>query len=98
MTTQLQASLVQTKDDAWSELIDALRVLGGAPNNPHLFPPHFLKSTFPKIGGQVIVFKGGGNNQIPVGVGFLFPRGLSNSADENTLRLHKMNNEPKVDT
>jgi hypothetical protein len=32
--------------------IDNIRQELGAPHNPLLFPPHFLKSTFPKIGGK----------------------------------------------
>lgn len=51
--------------------IDALRQELGAPDNPFLFPPHFLKATFPKIGGKLVVLSQEGGNKTVV---FLFPR------------------------
>lgn len=35
---------------------DHIRQELGAPRNPLLFPPHFLKATFPKIGGRIVIF------------------------------------------
>lgn len=51
--------------------IDNLRQELGAPHNPSLFPPHFLKATFPKIGGRIAVFLQEDGNKTAV---FLFPR------------------------
>ena len=66
--------------------IDQLRKRLGAPNNPSLFPPHFLKATFPKLGGKTVIFEIG---QRLVGVGFLFPRSVRESTRKFTLRFHK---------
>ncbi|MFL6259716.1 MAG: hypothetical protein ACJ76Y_08395 [Thermoanaerobaculia bacterium] len=50
-----------------------IRARLGAPNNPLLFPPHFLESALPKIGGHTVVVK---REDQPAGYAFLFPRGL----------------------
>ncbi|MEK7550337.1 MAG: hypothetical protein AAB535_00925 [Patescibacteria group bacterium] len=51
--------------------MDNLRQELGAPRNPLLFPPHFLKATFPKIGGKIVIFPEEDGNKTAV---FLFPR------------------------
>ena len=71
----------------WSAQIDAIRAALGAPNNPALFPPHFLKSTFPEIGGGLIEYFDG---QAINGYGFLFPRGIEADRKVYTLRLHRL--------
>jgi predicted GNAT superfamily acetyltransferase len=50
-----------------------IRARLGAPNNPLLFPPHFLESALPKIGGHTLAVTRDGD---PVAYAFLFPRGL----------------------
>jgi predicted GNAT superfamily acetyltransferase len=52
-----------------------------------LFPPHFLKSTFPEIGGQLIEFFQGSET---AAYGFLFPRGIEHGRNIFTLRLHRL--------
>ena len=74
------------ESESWAADVDRLRETLGAPNNPHLFPPHFLKATFPKIGGQIIEFK---REQEILGVGFLFPRNLEAGIRTFTLRFHQ---------
>lgn len=66
--------------------VDGVRWLLGAPDNPTLFPPHFLKSSFEKIGGRLVRIATAGG---PWGAGFLFPRGLTDRGREYTLRLHR---------
>ncbi|MFQ5595154.1 MAG: GNAT family N-acetyltransferase [Anaerolineae bacterium] len=79
-------TLLNPKDNSWSAEVHRLRTLLGAPDNPHLFPPHFLEATFPRIGGQIAVVEAG---RRIVGVGFLFPRTLRAGAREFTLRFHQ---------
>jgi predicted GNAT superfamily acetyltransferase len=67
--------------------IDGVRWLLGAPDNPTLFPPHFLKSSFEKIGGRLVRV---GTPAGPCGVGFLFPRAFTDRGREYTLRLHRL--------
>jgi predicted GNAT superfamily acetyltransferase len=71
----------------WADEIDVIRGLLGAPDNPALFPPHFLKSTFPEIGGELIEFFDG---QTIAGFGFLFPRTIEHGRRVYTLRLHRL--------
>ncbi len=56
--------------------------LGGA-TNPTLFPPHFLQSVLPHIGGQGVLVHQGDQQ---LGVGFLFPR----QRNTYTLRYHAL--------
>ena len=67
--------------------IDALRQCLGAPNNRSLFPSHFLKATFSRLGGRMVGAEAGGNL---VGVGFLFPRGVEGRSRCYTLRFHRI--------
>src|SRR5207248_1481332 len=69
----------------WPVQVDRLRALSGAPDNPQLFPAHFLKATFPKLGGHLLLYRDG---DVPVAVGFAFPSGLHGSTPAYTLRLH----------
>ncbi len=62
---------LDSNEIGWPAQIDDLRKQLGAPNEPMLFPPHFLKSTFPKIGGEVAILK---YSDSSVGALFLFPR------------------------
>ena len=65
--------------------IDQLRAQLGAPGNPSLFPPHFLKATFPKMGGRTALFTRDGET---IAAGFLFPQPGSAGRRGYTLRLH----------
>jgi predicted GNAT superfamily acetyltransferase len=73
--------------------IDEVRRLLGAPDNPTLFPAHFLKSSFEKIGGRLARIAIDGR---PWGVGFLFPRALTERGREYTLRLHRLDGQPAL--
>ena len=50
-----------------------IRARLGAPGNPLLFPPHFLESALPKIGGHTLTVK---RDRETAAHAFLFPRGL----------------------
>jgi predicted GNAT superfamily acetyltransferase len=82
----LEVRLLDGDDCSYAAKIDDLRHLLGAPNNPTLFPGHFLKATFPKMGGRVALLHAAGEL---TGVGFLFPRTLRRGRREFTLRLHR---------
>jgi len=78
--TRLEPSM-----EDWSEQVDRLRALVGAPTNPALFPAHFLKATFPKLGGRLLLFQDGAG---PVAVGFAFPAGFDVDRPRYVVRLH----------
>lgn len=67
-----------------NESVDGLRNKLGSPNNPYLFPPHFLKRTLYSIGGAILEFK---KDDKLIGAGFLFPRRVSDKRGF-TLRFH----------
>jgi predicted GNAT superfamily acetyltransferase len=54
------------------EDLSQIRARLGAPGNPLLFPPHFLESVLPKIGGHTLAVTRDGQ---PAAYAFLFPRG-----------------------
>ncbi len=70
--------------------IDGVRWLLGAPDNPTLFPAHFLKASFEKIGGLLVRI---GTPAGLWGVGFLFPRALVEGGRQFTLRLHRLRSD-----
>ena len=78
-----EIEVLDAKDPSWPEKIDELREELGAPNEPSLFPAHFLKATFPKIGGEVVILKHGREEK---DVLFLFPR--RKGSNRFTARLH----------
>lgn len=80
--------------DSWPAGVRRLRTLLGAPDNPQLFPHHFLAATFPRIGGQIAVVKDG---RRIVGAGFLFPRNLRAGVREFTLRFHQADQSFGID-
>jgi len=55
------------------EELSRIRARLGAPGNPLLFPPHFLESALPKIGGQTFTVW---RDRELAAHAFLFPRGL----------------------
>ncbi len=87
MATSLIHHQLDPSDAGWSTTIDHLWQQLGAPHNPALLPPHFVKSTFPRMGGVVVTFHA--CDQL-VGVGLLFPRALTpDGARTYILRLHE---------
>ncbi len=71
---------------AWADGIDQLGAALGAPDNPTLLPPHFLKSAFRRLGGEIFSVNRGGEM---VGAGFLLPGPLSPTGERTaTLRFH----------
>jgi predicted GNAT superfamily acetyltransferase len=82
----LEVSVLTYPDRSYAQAVDDARRLVGAPNNAALFPGHFLKASFPKIGGRVALLRAAGQM---VGAGFLFPRALPGGQREYTLQLHR---------
>jgi predicted GNAT superfamily acetyltransferase len=81
----VEAFLLPPGTPSWPAHIDRLRAQLGAPRNPHLFPAHFVKATFPRMGGQVVVYR---EDEIVIAVGFLFPRAVQAGRRVYTLRFH----------
>lgn len=94
MILPLEATLLKTTDDVWAVEVDRLRTLLGAPENPLLFPPHFLKGTFKSIGGQIVLFHTEGE---PRAVGFLFPQGRQADRHDVLMRFHWIGASLKAD-
>ena len=86
MSTAVVPALIDTDADDWPGELDRLRARLGAPDNPTLFPAHFLKATLPKIGGAVVAFR---RDSELVGAGFLFPRALEEGRRVYTLCYHR---------
>ena len=92
MNTPAEITLLDSGSESWDTEIDQLRTLLGAPDNATLLPPHYLKATFPKIGGQIVTFR---KAQTLAGAGFLFPRALGEGGRKFTLRFHRL--DPNLD-
>lgn len=92
--TGLQLTLLDPHSNSWPDDVDRLRQTLGAPRNPTLFPPHFLKTTLPGIGGHVVRIAAG---EMPVAGGFLFPRAMTPQGRVYTLRLHRVPGAAAVD-
>ena len=75
-------TFLEEDKDTWAQGIDAIRTRLNAPNNPLLFPAHYLKSTFLQIGGRVFVLDDGS------GVGCLFPKWSKGASKEYVLRFY----------
>jgi predicted GNAT superfamily acetyltransferase len=83
-------TLFDSTPSAWSRQIDHwYERLGGA-TNPTLFPPHFLQSVLPHIGGKGVLVQQG---EQQLGVGFLFPR----QHNTYTLRYHALLPQLEID-
>lgn len=87
---QLSATIVTDKERPWSDQIDSIRRLLGAPRNPLLFPPYYLKAAFRSIGGRLALIE---RDQRVVGAAFLFPRSLDAKERVLTLRYHPVGSE-----
>lgn len=83
-TLDIKANILRPGEAGWSDTIDVLRNRLGAPGNPSLFPPHFIKKTLVSIGGFVVEFKD--KNEL-LGAGFVFPR-RTQEGTGFTLRFH----------
>jgi predicted GNAT superfamily acetyltransferase len=70
----------------WSAELDRIGYRLRQPDDPSLFPYHFLQVTLPRIGGgALLVFDG----ETALGAGFLFPRHEDHAGNRTfTLRLH----------
>jgi predicted GNAT superfamily acetyltransferase len=89
----LDVSFFKPDSVAWPDEIDRLRRLLGAPQNPALFPPHYLTMTLPKIGGHVVMVRRGDQ---PLGIGFLFPQARQGGHGVYTLRFHRLSSRLEV--
>lgn len=87
MPSLLSLSFLQPDRDTWGAEVDRVRRLLGAPHNPALLPPHFVKATLPRIGGRVATVR---CEERIVGVGFLLPRRLEAGRRVYTLRYHRL--------
>jgi predicted GNAT superfamily acetyltransferase len=90
----MEAWLLDSGDSSWPAEVDHLRAHLGAPHNPYLFPPQFVKTIFPGMGGHVAVYREGA---AVVGVGFLFPRAVAAGRRLFTLRFHPVDAAAEVD-
>lgn len=82
----IKADILSPDEPGWNNKIDELRLKLGAPQNPDLFPPHFVKKTLISIGGSVIEFS---NDNHLLGAGFIFPRRIGEERGF-TLRFHNI--------
>lgn len=101
----MNARLIDPHGPAWSAEIDRIGALLHAGQNPTLFPYHFLQIVLPRLGGRMVWLDQG---DAPIGIGFLFPRGLKPVANTNgaslpahqrayTLRYHPLTLPPTPD-
>ncbi len=77
---------------SWGAALDRIGLRLRTPDNPTLFPYHFLQVTLPRIGGGAAwVFADERPQNEPAGVGFLFPRRREpTGARVYTLRYHAL--------
>lgn len=88
---RLTTRFLNPADPGWNDAIDQFWEQLGAPHNPKLLPPHFVKSTFPRMGGMVATIYA---DQRLVGVGLLFPRAIAADGTRSyTLRLHEFDQQ-----
>jgi predicted GNAT superfamily acetyltransferase len=101
----MHARLIDPHGPAWSAEIDRIGALLHAGQNPTLFPYHFLQVVLPRLGGRIAWLV---QENAPIGVGFLFPRGLKETGSANgavqpryqrdyTLRYHSLGQPPSHD-
>lgn len=94
-THLMHIQLLNPQAPTWSGEIDRIGAYLRRPEDPALFPYHFLQVTLPRIGGAIALAMDGGR---PNGVGFLFPRQRSGQGDRTyTMRYHPFPNSPTVD-
>lgn len=88
-------TLLDQTAPGWPVAIDSLWARLGAPHNPWLLPDHFVKTTFGKMGGRLLLIQRGGGALL--GAGLLFPYTIRDEKRFFTLRLQLLGQEPDVD-
>ncbi len=84
----MEVTFLNPKSPGWSGEIDRIGALLDAPNNPTIFPYHFLQVVLPHLGGMIALFH---QDRQPFGVGFLFPRAYKSPSERTfTLRYHAL--------
>jgi predicted GNAT superfamily acetyltransferase len=68
----MEAYLLDAADPSWNGAIQEINNRLHAGNNPTLLPNQFLQVVLPKLGGEAVWLREGGQE---IGVGFLLPRG-----------------------
>lgn len=68
---------------SWNSMVDHMGLRLGAPDNPTLFPYHFLAVVLQRIGGHLVQVEIDGDE---ASLGFLFPRHAADGP-AYTLRL-----------
>lgn len=94
MGASIAVTLLSPDDPDWPDRIDSLRARLGAPDNPAVFPAHFLRVVLPRIGGHVATFERNGQQ---AAVGFLLPRLLEDGGRVYTLRAHVLSGGASLD-
>ena len=94
----MNVTLLPPGHPAWELEVDALGLQLGAPDNPTLFPYHYLSVVLQRIGGQIVLVDQG---DVRIGIGFLFPRHDPESTltegHAYTLRYHRVYEASGVD-
>lgn len=87
----MDVTLLDPGQPTWSAALDHIGAQLGVPDNPTVFPYHFLQVVLPRLGGAIATFQHDG---VRHGVGFLFPRGLQPAGTgyrrQYTLRYHSL--------
>ena len=94
MNDLLHIHLLDSHSDGWQANIDEIRTVLGAPQNPALLPPHFLKVVLPKLGGYVMRID---VSTQPAAYAFLFPRRFEEHQPIYTLRYCAIKNAPAIE-
>lgn len=91
----MDVQLVDPSAAGWAATLDAIGARLRQPEDPTLFPYHFLHVTLGRIGGAGLLTYAG---QTPIGAGFLFPRQRDRGgAHVYTLRYHPYPGAPPID-
>ena len=86
MMHTLKMVLHPERGEDWPETVDRVRSALGAPHNRSLFPPHFLKSTFPSISGRLLEIR---HRDAVAAAAFFFPRDTIGGGRVWTVRFHR---------
>ena len=84
----MEIALLDASHPRWLEELELFRSALVATQAALLFPPHFLRATFGRIGGMLAIATA---NQERVAAGFLFPRHVQAQPPQRrtyTLRAH----------
>ncbi len=86
--------LLTPTSETWPSEIETICTLMQRTEAKGLFPPHFLKASFGKIGGQALLIK---LEQKTLGIGLLFPRAIEQNKRAFTLCLYPLQAEFSLD-